>query len=1176
MQNIKVSILLPSMNVDRYISQAIDSILMQEVNFNYEIIVCDDGSTDNTANIVKKYQEKYPIIKLLQHESNLGLPITNYNLMSNAKGEYFCILDPDDYYTVRNKLQKQVDFLDSDVNNEYIAATHQHIRVIDNKEIYSDLIDYFSGHCKAEDCDHTDIKYFHTATYMYRNIFKGNVPEYFKHRMGRHENARLWYFLKHTGKKIRKLNFVGSAYNLHGSGMWSKLDFSKKKQAIVDTMTYFKDSLYNNTTSEFELNRIDAAVNEANNKTIKQFTLPTITLEKALEIAKSISSVYAFQDNIVFHNLYRTELLDSFCESIGRIQLNIMDVSPLRKIEENSNNYLISVKNLEFLKNGLTNDIIEIIEFYKGSNIVLLITDLIDEKIEAEILHKLSSFKNVNTIFARDKNNNFNLQELFTILIGYNFEKAYNYVGHDSALANSLNQVGIYGKNICVFSYNIGLSFGIDNSSYHCYIARTKLDYALLTKLYKNKVIYIPHWGTALSSNLYVPFNNHSNIITSTLAEQYECISESSYDYITLIAELLKTTKGKHIHYGFIPLNEIERLYTVLNSLEVNIENFILLALPDNFINSLHEQNVDLVILPFAKVSKQMILEIEAAGIPMLCYDGKGILNSTTDYYQEVLKWSSKEEFIKVISNLDKETLLEHSALAKKQFREHHNIDVLKPYFLKELSFKNIGKQANVYYDTILDISILNNIFHSNIVNVINYNKSNSIPSVITEDVSTEGSFQLKKKKSNPIIRMLVRLVTSTLKYISMLKVCILFILSKIPIIGYIIFTKRIRAEINISFKRKSTRLINKKFSLIQKIAFYLKYRYKFVHIMHNDKFNEEIIQMFNDHFNKRDHLFIFYGGYSQSQFNIPNSKNIIVINDLNNKKFILQLKVAKKIILHGLFGNVLSIWLNKHENLLSKCFWVIWGGDLYSLIKQDKTEQEQQSYNIKKNIISKIKGVITDVDSEVDLVKRISSNTSNFILFSPYPNGLFKEYDIKFNDFYTKKCKTILIGNSADPSNNHIEVFYKLQKHLTQISKVICPLSYSDTEGSYTQKVIAKGKEVFKDKFFPITHFIEKSEYEKMLFDEVDVAVFNHERQQAFTTTARLFCMGKKVYLNDKSPLYATFKKNDFKIYITKNINDNNFFDFDEQTIDHNIKCMKKTFSFDSCVNEWKKFFNS
>lgn len=122
--NVKVSVIVLTYNHEKYIRQALDSILMQKVDFRYEILVGDDASTDQTAGILKAYQRQYPdVIKLQLREKNLGATANAYELFYMADGEYISSCEGDDYWVDSNKLQKQVDFLDA--NPQYIGCAHK-------------------------------------------------------------------------------------------------------------------------------------------------------------------------------------------------------------------------------------------------------------------------------------------------------------------------------------------------------------------------------------------------------------------------------------------------------------------------------------------------------------------------------------------------------------------------------------------------------------------------------------------------------------------------------------------------------------------------------------------------------------------------------------------------------------------------------------------------------------------------------------------------------------------------------------------------------------------------------------------------------------------------------------------------------------------------------------------
>lgn len=119
----KVSICMITYNHEKYIAQAIESVLMQKTNFDYELVIGEDFSTDKTREIVIKYQKKYPNkIKLVLNKRNLGMVPNFIQTLKKCRGKYIALLEGDDYWTLPHKLQRQADLLDN--NQDYTISSH--------------------------------------------------------------------------------------------------------------------------------------------------------------------------------------------------------------------------------------------------------------------------------------------------------------------------------------------------------------------------------------------------------------------------------------------------------------------------------------------------------------------------------------------------------------------------------------------------------------------------------------------------------------------------------------------------------------------------------------------------------------------------------------------------------------------------------------------------------------------------------------------------------------------------------------------------------------------------------------------------------------------------------------------------------------------------------------------
>lgn len=134
-----VSINCITYNHELFIRDALEGFLMQKTDFEFEILIHDDASTDNTANIIREYEAKYPdLIKPIYQTENQYSKGNNPNRVyqfPRAKGKYIAMCEGDDYWTDPLKLQKQVDFLET--NEEFSACVHQYDFLVNNELIKS-------------------------------------------------------------------------------------------------------------------------------------------------------------------------------------------------------------------------------------------------------------------------------------------------------------------------------------------------------------------------------------------------------------------------------------------------------------------------------------------------------------------------------------------------------------------------------------------------------------------------------------------------------------------------------------------------------------------------------------------------------------------------------------------------------------------------------------------------------------------------------------------------------------------------------------------------------------------------------------------------------------------------------------------------------------------------------
>jgi glycosyltransferase involved in cell wall biosynthesis len=185
-----VSISCITYNHEDYIVDAIEGFLMQKTNFDFEILIHDDASTDRTAQIIRDYQKRYPeIIKpILQTENQYSKGVKRISYIYNhnrSKGKYIALCEGDDYWTDEYKLQKQVDYMEQNqdcsmcfhaakIVNSNKTDTGKVIRMFNKDTILpSNKLFYGAGKTNA------------TASIIYRKELLDNPPEwYFKSPVG--------------------------------------------------------------------------------------------------------------------------------------------------------------------------------------------------------------------------------------------------------------------------------------------------------------------------------------------------------------------------------------------------------------------------------------------------------------------------------------------------------------------------------------------------------------------------------------------------------------------------------------------------------------------------------------------------------------------------------------------------------------------------------------------------------------------------------------------------------------------------------------------------------------------------------------------------------------------------------------------------------------------------------
>lgn len=212
-----VSICCQTYNHKNFIVQALESFLMQKTNFKFEILLRDDASTDGTAEICKKYAEKYPEIinPLIYSENQYQKGISPFqDNVKRAQGKYIAMCEGDDYWIDPLKLQKQVDFLEA--NPEYVLCSHD-VKLFYQNSGTSSTWSFKKTDYNAIDCLAGTVS--HPNTWVFRN---GNTipPGVFYLPMG--DDPIIFHLLQQ--RKAKHFKEEMSVYRISEVGTWSTLN----------------------------------------------------------------------------------------------------------------------------------------------------------------------------------------------------------------------------------------------------------------------------------------------------------------------------------------------------------------------------------------------------------------------------------------------------------------------------------------------------------------------------------------------------------------------------------------------------------------------------------------------------------------------------------------------------------------------------------------------------------------------------------------------------------------------------------------------------------------------------------------------------------------------------------------------------------------------------------------
>lgn len=255
----RLDVLVTFYNQEKYVDRALESIFSQQCNFNFNVLIGDDGSTDSTLLKVDEWSRKYPgrvFVYSMEREpekkyiGGFRASQNRLNLLKYVTSEYFIYLDGDDYFTDIDKFQIQIDILDNPENNDCVACSHDIWATYpDGKKKLYNKATLLQGKVSIEQYWSRD--YFHTDTTVVRSSI---IPNIHSELLINNFNDNLITYDIFQNGKIYYLKKVMAAYDQNGEGIWTggkKLINNLRNMFLYDLCLIINPSLKRQNITRF-------------------------------------------------------------------------------------------------------------------------------------------------------------------------------------------------------------------------------------------------------------------------------------------------------------------------------------------------------------------------------------------------------------------------------------------------------------------------------------------------------------------------------------------------------------------------------------------------------------------------------------------------------------------------------------------------------------------------------------------------------------------------------------------------------------------------------------------------------------------------------------------------------------------------------------------------------------
>ena len=236
MKNYKISIIIPVYNTEKYIKECIESIIKQTYK-NIEIIIVNDGSTDNSVNIIKDYQKKYKRIKVI-NQKNKGPSAARNNGIKHSEGDYILFVDSDDWIE-ENMVEKMINSINNKETDLIICSYSQITNgkrkdfIVEERKNFEEYL--FDSSVSGYSCC--------------KMIKRECIKNYFDEELNIMEDLLFWYSNKDSIIIIKIVKDPLYYYRIHESSLVRKKIADPKRIKLFDVCIF----LISNISQKYQL-----------------------------------------------------------------------------------------------------------------------------------------------------------------------------------------------------------------------------------------------------------------------------------------------------------------------------------------------------------------------------------------------------------------------------------------------------------------------------------------------------------------------------------------------------------------------------------------------------------------------------------------------------------------------------------------------------------------------------------------------------------------------------------------------------------------------------------------------------------------------------------------------------------------------------------------------------------